>query len=190
MKRKLWLSVLVIGWVTGLASAQVEVSPGVARVSLINGDVSSQRGDTGDWAAAALNQPVDPAGGTYSGPAIPYDVTPFSGVTFWAMAAAGTDANLRIKFPMTDDVGTDNGGLCVETAATGKCYDDYGEPFSFPADGTWHQITVRWSDPGFRQEGWGIRFPWIPAHVVSIQIQSSDKGANYDFWIDDLYFFN
>ena len=31
---------------------------GVARVSLIHGDVSSQRGDSGDWSAAALNQPV------------------------------------------------------------------------------------------------------------------------------------
>lgn len=40
------------------ASAQVEVSPGVARVSYIHGDVSTQRGDSGDWAAAVLNAPV------------------------------------------------------------------------------------------------------------------------------------
>ena len=31
---------------------------GIARVSLINGDVSTRRGDTGDWVASALNQPV------------------------------------------------------------------------------------------------------------------------------------
>ena len=31
---------------------------GVARVSLIHGDVSTQRGDSGDWSAAVLNQPV------------------------------------------------------------------------------------------------------------------------------------
>ena len=31
---------------------------GVARVSLIHGDVSTQRGDSGDWSAVALNQPV------------------------------------------------------------------------------------------------------------------------------------
>ena len=31
---------------------------GVARLSLIHGDVSTQRGDSGDWSAAALNQPV------------------------------------------------------------------------------------------------------------------------------------
>lgn len=53
------LSVLMLG-VFGIApmSAQADLSPGVARVSLIHGDVSTQRGDSGDWAAAALNQPV------------------------------------------------------------------------------------------------------------------------------------
>jgi hypothetical protein len=36
----------------------VDIPPGVARISVIQGDVSVQRGDTGDWAAAALNQPL------------------------------------------------------------------------------------------------------------------------------------
>jgi len=31
---------------------------GVARISLIHGDVSTQRGDSGEWSAAALNAPV------------------------------------------------------------------------------------------------------------------------------------
>jgi hypothetical protein len=31
---------------------------GVARISLIHNDVSTQRGDSGDWSAAVLNQPV------------------------------------------------------------------------------------------------------------------------------------
>lgn len=58
MKRKCLLSVFFLGFFNGLASAQVDISPGVARISLIQGDVSTQRGDTGDWAAAALNQPL------------------------------------------------------------------------------------------------------------------------------------
>jgi FecR protein len=37
--------------------AQAEPS-GVARISLVHGDVSTQRGDSGDWAKAALNQPM------------------------------------------------------------------------------------------------------------------------------------
>ena len=38
--------------------AQGDAGQGVARVSLIHGDVSTQRGDSGDTAAAALNAPV------------------------------------------------------------------------------------------------------------------------------------
>src|SRR5579872_987672 len=35
-----------------------EVNQGVGRISMIHGDVSTQRGDSGDWSAAVLNQPV------------------------------------------------------------------------------------------------------------------------------------
>lgn len=44
------------GGPTGEATATTD--QGVARVSLIHGNVSTQRGDSGDWSAAALNQPV------------------------------------------------------------------------------------------------------------------------------------
>ncbi len=37
---------------------QSEVRSTVARISLIHGDVSSQRGDSGDWATVVLNQPI------------------------------------------------------------------------------------------------------------------------------------
>src|SRR5437660_1246784 len=58
MKRNFLVWVFLPGFFTVLSSAQVDVPPGVARISLIQGDVSVQRGDTGDWAAAALNQPL------------------------------------------------------------------------------------------------------------------------------------
>ena len=35
-----------------------ETDQGVARISMIHGDVSTQRGDSGDWSAVTLNQPV------------------------------------------------------------------------------------------------------------------------------------
>ncbi|MFZ3191274.1 MAG: DUF6600 domain-containing protein [Candidatus Sulfotelmatobacter sp.] len=35
-----------------------KVDQGVGRISMIHGDVSTQRGDSGTWAAAVLNQPV------------------------------------------------------------------------------------------------------------------------------------
>jgi hypothetical protein len=63
-------------WMLGLAAAGILLSPagyaqnssqsddgdgpgrGVARVSLLNGDVSVRRGDSGDWLAAAINAPL------------------------------------------------------------------------------------------------------------------------------------
>src|SRR5260370_10289218 len=58
MKRNLLVWVFLPGFCTVLCSAQVDISPGVVRISLIEGEVSVRRGDTGDWAAAALNQPL------------------------------------------------------------------------------------------------------------------------------------
>jgi hypothetical protein len=57
MKRNFLAPTLSLVFLTAFSRAQV---PGVARISLIQGDVSTQRGDTGDWAAAALNQPLVP----------------------------------------------------------------------------------------------------------------------------------
>jgi FecR protein len=55
----LTLMLFALANASGQEDAQgAEVSSGVARISLIHGDVSTQRGDSGDWAAAALNQPI------------------------------------------------------------------------------------------------------------------------------------
>jgi len=40
------------------ARAEEEPTPGVARVSLIHGDVASMRGDSGDLVAATVNAPL------------------------------------------------------------------------------------------------------------------------------------
>lgn len=58
MKSNFLVWVFLPGFFAVLSSAQTDVPPGVARISLIQGDVSGQRGDSGDWTAAALNQPL------------------------------------------------------------------------------------------------------------------------------------
>ena len=51
-------------WIAGLlvmaapALVAQDAGRGVARVSLINGEVTVQRGDSGDWIAAAVNAPL------------------------------------------------------------------------------------------------------------------------------------
>jgi hypothetical protein len=58
MEHNFRLVVFLLGPFAVLSGAQTDIPPAVARISLIQGDVSVQRGDTGDWAAAALNQPL------------------------------------------------------------------------------------------------------------------------------------
>lgn len=141
------------------------------------------------WGAgigADINSPLVPGGALYIGPKVPYDLSAYSGITFLAMAAPGTDTALRVKVPMSATTRIEDGGTCQESVSN-KCSDDWGEAFNLPSNGTWKRITVRFSDTGFFQEGWGAVFPWNPSDVTGIQIQSSDKGEPYDFWIDDVY---
>lgn len=52
-----FLAVAVLGLATACAEEEGQ-GRGVARLSLINGDVSVRRGDSGDWSAAAVNSPL------------------------------------------------------------------------------------------------------------------------------------
>lgn len=61
MKNKIWMLILVMGIALAGAQrlqAQVNTAPGVARVSLTNGQVSTQRGGNGEWVAVTINQPL------------------------------------------------------------------------------------------------------------------------------------
>jgi hypothetical protein len=61
MKRllnRLFLMVLSPLILNSFSVFAAEAEPGVARVSLIAGEVSTMRGDSGDWTAAALNAPL------------------------------------------------------------------------------------------------------------------------------------
>ena len=145
------------------------------------------------WGAgvgADIGQPILD-GGMYTGAKVPYDLTGFTGITFWAMSSMTADNKLRVKIPMTDETKIADGGKCDEAVVgVNKCSDDYGQVFSLPTNGMWTQITVSFADTTkFKQEGWGQTFTWNPKDVTSIQIQSqgSETGQSYDFWLDDFY---
>ncbi len=60
MKRYLTNLAAVLVVIASAVYAGAQVQPGVGRVSLINGDVTMQRGDSGDWVNARLNTPLVP----------------------------------------------------------------------------------------------------------------------------------
>jgi hypothetical protein len=143
---------------------------------------------SGAGVGADINVPLSPDGGIYYGPKVPYDLSRYLGLTFWAMAMPNSDVHLRVMLPMRAETLIAEGGLCDEGIADpGKCGDSYGEDFSLPANNNWKQVTVRFADAGFLQQGWGAVVPWDPRDVTGIQIHSVDVAESYDFWIDDVY---
>ena len=69
MRRRLfWLPALAATLlVTASAQETDELGRGVARLSVINGDVSVRRGDSGDWVAGAVNAPLVAYDSVYTG---------------------------------------------------------------------------------------------------------------------------
>ena len=123
---------------------------------------------------------ADAGATTGSAAKTPYDVTAYSGISFWVRADKGS--SIRFKMPMTDDTKTTDGGSCVDSA-TAKCSDDFGANIALTK--SWAKKTVMFST--MKQEGWGKKFTWTPAHVTSIQFQVPIVAA-FDIWIDDVSF--
>jgi predicted small secreted protein len=135
------------------------------------------------WGAGVgtdLKAPAATDGGTSAGPKVPYDVSGYTGISFWVRADKG--AAMRFKMPMTDETKVEDGGACVESA-TNKCSDNFG--VNVPLTKNWVKKTVMFSM--MKQEAWGKAFTWNPAHVTSIQFQVPASAA-FDVWIDDVAF--
>ena len=120
------------------------------------------------------------AGATTSAAKTPYDVSAYTGISFWTRADKGS--SVRFKMPMTDDTKTTDGGTCVDST-TAKCSDDFGANIALTKN--WVKHTVMFSK--MAQEGWGKTFAWTPGHVTSIQFQIPIVAA-FDIWIDDVSF--
>lgn len=65
---------------------------GVARISVMNGDVSVRRGDSGDWVAAAINAPLVVQDRVLTGPASRAEVQ----FDYANMVRLGSDAEVRL----------------------------------------------------------------------------------------------
>ena len=136
----------------------------------------------GAGVAAQLNGPEGDAGARV----LPYDLSGYTGVTFWAKSEPVPDGLLRVMFPMIDDTEVKFGGLCDEAlVGPGRCNDAYQTLVVVSAAATWQQFVVPFSS--LSQQGWGERFTWNPAHVTTIQLQAPGAGSLADFWIDDVY---
>ena len=155
-----------------------------------SGSAAQDAGDSGD------------AGPPIPKVTVPFDISQYKGITFWAKAAVTGDAGalaLKVQFPDTD---TDpRGGVCNSGAAgaagpqdVSACYNNYAIQMEMVAD-TWQQFTVLYKDLVISQDyGYQMPGPWDGKKVYGIQWQAQrNDDANgiaeiQDFWIDDVYF--
>ncbi|HEU5334431.1 MAG TPA: DUF6600 domain-containing protein [Terriglobales bacterium] len=68
MKRYLAVLAAVLVMTAASYAGAPQLQPGVARVSLLHGDVTTQRGDSGDWVNAGLNTPLTAGDKVATGP--------------------------------------------------------------------------------------------------------------------------
>ena len=85
------------------------------------------------WARTSTG-PVPDGGATSTGPRVPYDLTAYAGISFWAMAMPGNSTMVRAKMVMRVSTQIEDGGACDESIlGLDKCGDEWGEAFSLPA---------------------------------------------------------
>jgi hypothetical protein len=130
-------------------------------------------------------------------PAVEYDISSYTGISFWAYGAAdaGPQANIRVLFP--DHTTDPRGGVCVNdaAAASSQCYDSWQKTITI-APG-WQFVTVTFaSDLG--QLGFGLsETSFDAAHVYGMTFQvngpqTADAGVGtpFDLCIADINFVN
>ena len=112
-----------------------------------------------------------------SGPPIPYDVSMYDSIRFWARVEAGSSTALRIVLPNSQ---TDpNGGICS------ICYDHYGIDITLTTSWAMYQIPFS----SITQQGWGDDTgPFDATTVYNFETRHNDN-VTYDLWLDDFVFY-
>jgi hypothetical protein len=136
--------------------------------------------------AAKLPGDAGPDSGVNAQP-IPFDVSKYTGISFWAMGASDAGAySIRVKFP---DDQTDGDPFAApgnpygnppsacygdSSTDTSKCFDDFSDDVSMPS--TWQQVNIKFAtDLG--QHAFGQAFTALDQqHVYGIEFEVEGLG--------------
>lgn len=126
---------------------------------------------TGEVRAAMGLNFTDPLG--------PYDASKYQGVSFFAKKGPNSTGKVSVRFP---DKNTDpGGGICA------KCYNAFGIKISLTEE--WQRFIIPFN--ALKQEpDWGSPRPMSMASdaVFALQFAVSDKGKDFDIWVDEIAF--
>jgi hypothetical protein len=115
---------------------------------------------------------------------VPYDVSAYKGIRFYAKIAAGTQSSLKVLFPTT--YSDPMGNMCSDTVTGMHCNDHLYYPIS-SVKATWDVYECDFAD--LVQQGFGLPQAMLdPASVYSLQFTFVTKVLPADVWIDDVSF--
>jgi len=117
-----------------------------------------------------------------------YDASGYSGVAFWAKAAAPTALHLSVPDANT----AVEGGVCTDTtdhASPTRCGDYFGSDVQ--VDTTWQPFTLTFASTV--QSTWGLKVPTgiDKAHIFAFHAQVKGTAvapASFDLWVDNVHF--
>jgi hypothetical protein len=138
------------------------------------------------------------------GPEVAVDLSPYSGVTFWAKGDPAGARTIQVFF---QDVHTDpRGGFCnyIDSHSSDFCYNGFGTAIALTD--TFARYTIDFANLQ-QNPSWGYRPDpdvFDAQHVYQLVFQinaptcytnemcvgGSAPPVSFDFWIDDLYFVN
>lgn len=142
--------------------------------------VMSEGGRPGSKRAARMSGKMARAGDSlYAGmgfamtnPKTPYDVSPATGIRFWAKGPG------QVRFKMPDINTEPSGDRCTD------CYNDFGVDLFLQDE--WTRYTVPFASMQ-QQPGWGDRAPELErTGIIAVQWQYNTTGADYEIWVDDV----
>lgn len=115
-----------------------------------------------------------------------YDATLYRGITFWARV--GDDNESIIRTQIQDGNTHPNGGVCnAESGTPDECYNAFGTELTTIST-EWQKFTLEF--PSLAQRpGWGYMAEALdPAALYDLE-WNFDPNRTFDFWVDDIWFY-
>jgi hypothetical protein len=115
----------------------------------------------------------------------PIDVSPFSGMMFWARVGETHNSPIRVQFQ--DSNTHPNGGICNATPGSAdECYSGWGTEL-VPISSTWRLYQIEFSR--MTQRDFGYRAETFDTTAVYGVAWDVAANSVFDLWVDDVWFY-